>query len=144
MKALNQTVEWTRELLTRLEAMVADGTTFAEIGRQLGVSKNAAIGQATRRGFLRAADAVLTPAQAGKAAADAAKAKATSTPHRPASEFPPAGHCLWPHGDPGAVGFRFCAAPIAAPGVAYCGEHMARAYVRRRPPEELAAMEKAA
>jgi GcrA cell cycle regulator len=45
--------------------------------------------------------------------------------------------CQFPEGDPrDPANFRFCGAPVARPGLPYCGEHMRRAYLRdpaRRP-----------
>ncbi|MGH9592093.1 MAG: GcrA family cell cycle regulator, partial [Bryobacteraceae bacterium] len=58
----------------------------------------------------------------------------------PAPEpFPPAGHCVYPHGDPGEPGFHFCAAAIEEEVVVpYCGEHHRRCYQRAAPVQEAA------
>ncbi len=41
-------MEWTDETITRLRALWAEGHSTAEIGRRLGVSKNAVVGKAHR------------------------------------------------------------------------------------------------
>ena len=37
--------------------------------------------------------------------------------------------CSWPHGHPGAPGFRFCGKRVV-PGKPYCPEHAAMAYIQ--------------
>lgn len=46
---------WTVEMVNRLTALLADGVTYSEIGRQLGCGKNAAMGKATRLGLAEGA-----------------------------------------------------------------------------------------
>jgi GcrA cell cycle regulator len=41
-------MEWTEETITRLRALWAEGHSTAEIGRRMGVSKNAVVGKAHR------------------------------------------------------------------------------------------------
>jgi GcrA cell cycle regulator len=41
-------MEWSEDLVTRLRALWAEGLTTAEIGRRLGISKNAVVGKAHR------------------------------------------------------------------------------------------------
>ncbi len=41
-------MEWTDDIITRLRALWTDGHSTAEIGRRLGVSKNAVVGKAHR------------------------------------------------------------------------------------------------
>lgn len=41
-------MEWTEETISRLRALWSDGHSTAEIGRRLGVSKNAVVGKAHR------------------------------------------------------------------------------------------------
>ena len=42
-------MEWAEEIIVRLRALWDEGLSTAEIGRQLGVSKNAVVGKAHRR-----------------------------------------------------------------------------------------------
>jgi len=37
--------------------------------------------------------------------------------------------CCYPIGEPRTTGFRYCAAPIAQPGAAYCLEHKLLCYM---------------
>lgn len=39
---------WTTERVERLKHLVADGVTFEAIGAEIGITKNAALGKATR------------------------------------------------------------------------------------------------
>lgn len=41
-------MEWTNETINRLSALWADGLSTAEIGRRMGISKNAVVGKAHR------------------------------------------------------------------------------------------------
>ncbi|HJS88304.1 MAG TPA: GcrA family cell cycle regulator, partial [Acetobacteraceae bacterium] len=41
-------MEWTEETIARLRALWAEGHSTAEIGRRLGISKNAVVGKAHR------------------------------------------------------------------------------------------------
>jgi GcrA cell cycle regulator len=125
---------WTADRLAQLERLVGDGMTFKAIGAALGVTKNEAIGAAYRRGYERREDAVLNDAQIGQRRKWQPK---PLTPER--FLFPPAGHCVFPLGDPGEPGFHFCAAVIeeevAGP---YCDEHHRRCYQRATPVREAA------
>ena len=44
-------MEWTDEVIARLRALWAEGHSTAEIGRRMGVSKNAVVGKAHRLGL---------------------------------------------------------------------------------------------
>jgi GcrA cell cycle regulator len=102
---------WTPELIEKLSALWAEGLSTAEIGRRLGISKNAVIGKAHRL--------LLT----------ARPSPLKSPPKRRIPGQPPAPACSWPSGHPGEKGFRFCGKrPL--PGKPYCAEHAALAYVR--------------
>ncbi|MBR0657317.1 GcrA family cell cycle regulator, partial [Plastoroseomonas arctica] len=41
-------MDWTQEAIERLQALWAEGHSTAEIGRRMGVSKNAVVGKAHR------------------------------------------------------------------------------------------------
>lgn len=102
---------WTPELISQLGALWEQGLATAEIGRRLGISKNAVIGKAHRM------------------ALKARPSPLKSPPRRRVAGAPPAPACSWPTGHPGEKGFRFCGArPV--PGKPYCAEHAALAYVR--------------
>jgi GcrA cell cycle regulator len=107
-------VTWTPERVERLTQLFEEGLPTAEIGRRLGLTKNAVIGKLHR---IALAPRVSTP---------------PAPPQRNFFEFN--GHgpgCLWPHGHPDDVNFHFCGAhPL--PGKPYCAEHAAVAYIRPR------------
>ena len=133
---------WTKERITTLERLWAQGKSAGTIAKALGgVSRSAVLGKIFR---LRLGDA---PASAKAAKQTARKPRAE---HRPARRrgvelaAPPARAprrkslfeltnqcCRWPHGQPGSKNFFFCGAPGAdvESGVPYCAVHMKRAYV---------------
>jgi GcrA cell cycle regulator len=110
---------WTQERVEQLGALWSEGLSTAEIGRRLGLTKNAVVGKAHRL--------CLPP-------------RPSPVKFRPAPEpevrptvvidFPKGGTgCLWPHGHPGEKGFHFCG-DRQLTGKPYCAEHAAIAYVK--------------
>lgn len=99
-------IDWTTDRVAELRRLVTSGKTYAAIGLELGITKNAAIGKARRMGF------------------DAKQAE-------PAWVFPGAAHCLWPQGHVGEDGFGFCGERTT--GGSYCPDHHRRAHVRITP-----------
>ena len=108
--------EWTPERTASLIAMWGEDLSAAEIGRRLGITKNAVIGKVFRLGL--------------------PKRRPSPKPAAPPVEEIPvvrldslsAGMCSFPLGDPGDPGFTFCGEP-ALPGKPYCAYHCAIAYV---------------
>ena len=105
---------WTPERIEALTRLWEEGVTTAEIGRRIGVTKNAVIGKVHRIG--------LTPRVITQ----------KPPPRRNVFDFTgPA--CMWPVGHPGEEDFHFCGdQPLA--GKPYCASHAAVAYLR--PKEE--------
>lgn len=101
---------WTHERIQLLTQLWDEGIPSAEIGRRMGLTKNAIIGKVHRIALSPRVIPVKPP------------------PPRNVFEF--AGpSCLWPIGHPGEEDFHFCCArPV--PGKPYCAEHAARAYLR--------------
>jgi GcrA cell cycle regulator len=96
-----------------------EGVTTAEIGRRIGVTKNAVIGKVHRIGLVPRV------------------VKETPPPRRNVFDFTGA-VCMWPIGHPTDDDFHFCGgAPIA--GKPYCGHHAAVAYIRPKEPKPEAA-----
>lgn len=136
-------MSWTDEKIEDLKKLWAKGLSTAEIGRELGVSKNAVVGKSHRLGLKprpspisgKAAEAAPAAAPA-KAAAAPAKPKAVKAPK--AKEAEKIGDiidlgphmCRWPFGDPGDDDFHFCGRQVA-PSKPYCPEHCAVAYVTK-------------
>ena len=102
---------WTGERVAELRRLWDEGLSTAEIGRRLGVSKNAVVGKAHRLG--------LPPRQSPIRRAP-----------RPVVSMP-GPTCQWPFGDPGDPDFHFCGKRVL-PGKPYCAEHHARAYIGTR------------
>lgn len=107
------TVDWTPERTAALIALWNENLSTSEIGRRLGITKNAVIGKVHRLGLpQRRPSPKLKPEPLHVLKLDALRA----------------GMCSWPIGEPGEEGFHFCGSP-ATPGKPYCAEHCAIAYV---------------
>lgn len=141
---MQQESAWSDERITQLRALWTEGLSTAEIGRRLGISKNAVVGKAHRLhlparpspirnppAFRPAQRRPMAPApqphvmrapepQAAPAKPEPAKVIARINYKGPT--------CQWPIGHPGQSGFHFCGDP-SAPGRPYCSTHAARAYV---------------
>jgi len=104
--------EWTPEKVEELTKFWASGLSASEIGRRMGITKNAVVGKVRRLNL--------------------AMRRAPAPPKRPASvvtlERLKADMCSWPTGEPGHPDFMFCGIP-AVEGKPYCSEHCARAYI---------------
>jgi GcrA cell cycle regulator len=157
-------MDWTTEAIDRLRALWAEGHSTAEIGRRMGISKNAVVGKAHRLQLsarpspIRREASAPRPAPAGRGATlpplrvaagpaplrrEPARMIAPAAPPRATAVVRPfsranARSCCWPIGEPGTVGFRFCTAEAMNPKP-YCAEHAALAYVRVRDRREDAA-----
>ena len=160
-------MDWTAEAIERLRALWAEGHSTAEIGRRMGISKNAVVGKAHRLNLpprpspiRREAGVPVTarpqPARPPRIAPVAprttllpvAQAAPATTPMQAAPppqvvvrSFPRVSSqraCCWPIGEPGQPGFRFCSSE-ALTGKPYCPEHAAVAYVKARDRREDAA-----
>ncbi len=147
-------MEWTEDAIARLRALWAEGHSTAEIGRRMGISKNAVVGKAHRLGLearpspirreetseahtAAAPRRVLGPTLPPLAAAPG-EASAPRVVVANAAPVPRTHSCCWPLGEPGTAGFHFCGA-AALPGKPYCAEHAAIAYVKVRDRHEDAA-----
>jgi len=127
-----------------------EGLPTSEIGRRLGVTKNAVVGKVHRLGLKKrqspirqssttsaqpkkAKPAAARPQTAGTADATVRSAANTSTP-MPTGEVVrleelTSSMCSWPEGEPGTEEFHFCGQPSVA-DKPYCEAHCARAYVK--------------
>jgi GcrA cell cycle regulator len=149
-------MNWTDDDIQRLRTLWAEGHSTAEIGRRMGVSKNAIVGKAHRL------DLPGRPSPIRGSEASAPRAKRSRRPRvprladmiplracRPLAIDPsalalgaeprprpverrltgPIGTqaCCWPIGEPGKAGFRFCV-NIALVRRPYCEEHCGHAY----------------
>lgn len=108
--------EWTPQITTTLIALWEEGLTTSEMGRRLGITKNAVIGKVHRIGLPKRVTAGVR--KSVKAKTEGIKMEALR-----------AGLCCWPEGDPSTENFYFCGQK-AVPEKPYCAEHCARAYVK--------------
>jgi GcrA cell cycle regulator len=157
-------MDWTAEAIERLRAHWAEGHSTAEIGRRMGISKNAVVGKAHRLNLparpspIRRGSLGAEPRQpVARPVRPAGMAPRTTLPSSPvvvaavapvAAPPPPvvrhfprlsaAKSCCWPIGEPGQPGFRFCTSD-AIGGKPYCPAHAAVAYVKARDRREDAA-----
>jgi GcrA cell cycle regulator len=149
-------MEWTDEVMARLQTLWAEGHSTAEIGRRLNISKNAVVGKAHRLNLPPRPSPIRRASADGAAPRPAAPRRAqgpTLPPLSAAISVPGptlraitpapkqtlrATPCCWPIGEPGKPSFHFCSA-VSVPGKPYCEDHAAIAYVRVRDRREDAA-----
>jgi GcrA cell cycle regulator len=106
--------EWTPERIAALIALWNESHSTSEIGRRLGITKNAVIGKVHRLGLpQRRPSPKLAPQFADVVRLD-----------RLSSDM-----CSWPVGNPVEEGFHFCGEK-ASPGKPYCPKHCALAYLK--------------
>ncbi len=108
------TGEWTPERTAALIALWSEELTTSEIGRRLGITKNAVIGKVHRLGLPKRRPSPEEEAE---------------PVHVIKLDALRSGMCSWPLGDPEKEGFHFCGEPTV-PGKPYCATHCAVAYIR--------------
>lgn len=138
--------EWTPDRIKVLIAFWEEGLPTSEIGRRLGVTKNAVVGKVHRLGLKKRASPIRqtssSSAQPKKAKMSQPKVQAGAQANTPSMPKPvmPSGEvvrleeltssmCCWPEGEPGTEEFHFCGQP-SVPEKPYCDAHCARAYVK--------------
>lgn len=146
-------MSWTPELIKELKKLWKKGLTTGEIGRVIGMSKNAVVGKAHRLG-LESRPSPIKREETPKKEKVSRLVKKETKP-APKKEQPIAVEtaepvktvkktksgknkgvklvdlkptsCRWPEGDPKDPDFHFCGKE-AVPGKSYCEEHCAVAY----------------
>ena len=161
-------MDWNDEAIARLRALWDEGHSTAEIGRRLGITKNAVVGKAHRLSLparpspirrtpsdvranvraprrpapRRASDPMLAVVDSVSPAPPASGVPQTAPRFRPVpvAARPPGrmAACCWPVGEPGKPEFHFCSESAVA-GKPYCAEHASIAYVKVRERREDAA-----
>jgi len=159
MRSVNSEFEWTDGRIRELRQLWSEGHSTAEIGRRMGISKNAVVGKAHRLDLparpspIRPAGSPRPPRAARRqpvpTLADTMPLSSLRDADIPApveciaQTVRPARHvaiaprrsgrhsCCWPIGEPGTLAFRFCDDPTPL-DVPYCEEHARLAYKRRR------------
>jgi GcrA cell cycle regulator len=161
-------MEWNDDTIGRLRTLWADGLSTAEIGRRMGVSKNAVVGKAHRLNLTARPSPIRRDGEKTPRRRQPRRAQGSTLPALPAAMTPlpvveaprlvterpappmmlravPAPRpgarvtpCCWPIGEPGTRSFRFCDVNAIA-GKPYCEDHSALAYVKVRDRREDAA-----
>lgn len=139
---------WTDEQVEELKRLWSEGLTTGEIGKTLGVSKNAVVGKAHRLGLTGRPSPIRRADGDANATATAQTAPAVKKEAKKAGTTPKSGtkkatvqkekvvtvndltntSCRWPVGDPKSPDFHFCGKE-ALSGKPYCLEHCNEAYV---------------
>jgi GcrA cell cycle regulator len=114
------TQQWTPERTGALIALWNDEIPASEIGRRLGVSKNAVIGKAFRLDLARRRTSA-PPSMGDGADAESARDNVIRLSSLQS------GMCRWPLGEPHGDGYHFCGA-AASEGKPYCPTHCDMAY----------------
>ncbi|MCW8915060.1 MAG: GcrA family cell cycle regulator [Magnetovibrio sp.] len=132
-------IEWTPERIKILIGLWEEGLPTSEIGRRLGVTKNAVVGKVHRLGLKKRQSPIRQTSASSSQPKKAKKVAAAAAP-QPAPAKTPTGDvvrleeltaamCCWPEGEPGTPDFHFCGKQ-AVPEKPYCEDHCARAYVK--------------
>lgn len=106
--------EWTPERTAALIALWGEELSTSEIGRRLGITKNAVIGKVHRLGLPKRRQSP----KAEPETADVIRLDRLGI-----------GMCSWPIGNPGDPDFHFCGEKVV-PGKPYCLEHCQIAYIK--------------
>lgn len=119
---------WTDEQIEDLKALWAEGLTTGDIGKRLGVSKNAVVGKAHRLG-LQGRPSPIKRGQEAEVPEPKPRKRQEKKSHTVVDLS--AHTCRWPIGDPRDSDFHFCGEPSLS-GKPYCAQHVAVAYVNSR------------
>lgn len=142
-------MEWSQDRITELTRLWNEGLSTSEIGKRLGISKNAVVGKAHRlrlssrpspirrmgpRPMMPRIPRVARVASAALAGGEAPLPRVAA----PAQPVELSNHsCKWPIGHPNEEGFHFCT-ERAILGKPYCVGHTALAYVKAKAKGEAA------
>tara|TARA_Y100001970_G_scaffold294331_1_gene450792 strand:+ start:100590 stop:101003 length:414 start_codon:yes stop_codon:yes gene_type:complete len=128
---------WTPERVDQLRKLWDEGLTTSEIGKNIGVSKNAVVGKAHRL-ELPSRPSPIRRGVSRRANKQISRPKPVQPQSKPLVRSLPLSRsgrcCQWPIGHPGDEDFHFCGAP-AVEGKPYCAEHYAMAYIIQGKPK---------
>ena len=115
-------------------ALWAEGIPTLEIGRRLGVTKNAVVGKVHRLCLPKRQSPINATPRTPRVAKLPTLIRMASMSVPPRTDMVKmedltSGMCNWPEGDPGKEDLRFCGQP-SVEGKPYCAGHCARAYVK--------------
>jgi GcrA cell cycle regulator len=117
---------WTQERIDQLIELWRQGHSAAEIGRRIGVTKNAVVGKVHRMGLPKRPSPIKRDPNAQR---PVRKVRVREDGNVVTLNTLKPGMCSWPEGEPGEPGFRFCGKETV-PGKPYCHDHCAKAYVK--------------
>lgn len=119
---------WTVEKIKQLKKLWQKGKSTVEIGRELGISKNAVVGKVHRLEL----EARPSPIKKASTSAIAPKKENSDKENKPITLIDlKMNSCRWPIGDPKDEDFHFCGADTIT-GKPYCAEHCKLAYTSLR------------
>jgi len=143
-------MDWSPEQISELTRLWGEGLTTSEIGKRLGISKNAVVGKAHRlhlaarpspikrtgprpvfRTTVKLPGAPRQPRAKSTVTPGGAMPRAAPQPQRWTGELSN-NICKWPIGHPGDPDFKFCT-ERALVGKPYCAEHCGVAFVKVKP-----------
>jgi len=130
---------WTPELIAEVTRLWGEGLTTAEIGKLVGVTKNAVVGKAHRLGLPARPSPIRRKGSGGGSTSRSAAsvsvarpvAKPPAKPMRQLALSTSGARCKWPFGHPGDANFHFCGS-LALVNRPYCPEHYQMAYLPAR------------
>ena len=117
---------WTEEKIKQLKKLWAKGKSTVEIGRELGISKNAVVGKVHRLGLDSRPSPIKTPKNEKKPTKRITIQKEKDNDIVTLMDLK-LNSCRWPIGDPKDEDFHFCGADTVT-GKPYCSEHCKIAY----------------
>ena len=124
---------WTADRIAEVTRLWNQGLTTAEIGKLVGVSKNAIVGKAHRLGLPPRPSPIKREARAPRPVRHEHRhVERTSPPPVQLVISTNGATCKWPIGHPGEPSFGFCGQP-SVEGKPYCAEHYGRAYIQAKP-----------
>jgi GcrA cell cycle regulator len=112
------TNEWTPQRVNALIALWDEGLPTSEIGRRLGITKNAVIGKVHRLGLAKRGSPIKERPDKPEISENLVTMAKLRT-----------GMCSWPVGEPNDPDFHFCGEE-AVDGKPYCRDHCAKAYIK--------------
>ncbi|MBM3484479.1 MAG: global cell cycle regulator GcrA-like protein [Alphaproteobacteria bacterium] len=126
-------MSWTPERIAEVTRLWNQGLTTAEIGRLIGMSKNAIVGKAHRLGLPPRPSPIKREARVARPMRSEPRVVERPSPPPVQLVISTSGAtCKWPIGHPGEPEFGFCGQP-AVEGKPYCVEHYTRAYIQAKP-----------
>ena len=129
-------LQWTEDRLEKLKDLWEKGLSISQIGKELGVSRNAIAGKVHRMGLSKRQSPIASKS-APKKEATAKPAVEVAQPEKLPLKLAlrninwSRSRCSWPSGDPKTTAFKFCGKEVVA-GKPYCNDHCFEAYTTTR------------